>query len=186
MTDLTLPAASRNDFGKGAARKARAGGTVPAVIYALGSEAVAIAIDPVRLNEIFRKTRNANTIVQIELDGQTVPVIVQEAQRHPVSRDILHVDFYRVAPGVPVRVKVPVVPVGKAVGLGVGGRIRAVRRELEVECASYERIPATIEVDVSPLDVGQFLKASQVVAPEGVKVLFDHDFNVIACEGKAK
>lgn len=185
MTEHTLNAVPRTDLGKGAARKSRAGGGIPAVVYAAGSEALAITVDPKQVDDIFRTTRNKNTIVQISLGDKKVPALVQEAQRHPVSREIIHIDFYQVSAERPVRVDVPVTTSGKAVGIALGGRIRVVRRELTVVCP-FDKIPATLDVDVTPLDIGQFVKVSQVVAPEGVTVVFDTDFNVVACEGKAK
>lgn len=188
MTDLkldtTLPAEARPSVGKGAARKGRAAGKVPAVLYSEGGSASPIAVDPKKLLEIFRKSQDRNTILQLALDGAVIPVIVQEVQRHPVSRALLHVDFYKLAPGKAVTVKVPVAMVGKAAGVAVGGRARVITRELTVRCA-YDRIPRTIDVDVTPLEVGQFVRASQIPAAEGVAIVFDHDFNVVGCEGKA-
>ncbi len=185
MTDLTLTAAPRIETGKGGARKARASGQVPAVIYSGGSDATSITVDPIRLEEIFRKTRDANTIVQLQLGAETILALVQEAQRHPVSREIIHVDFFRVADGSVVRVKVPISTTGRAAGAAVGGRIRIMARTLPVECA-FDKIPASLPVDVTPLEVGQFLRASQVPMPEGVKSTTERDFNVVTCEGKVK
>lgn len=185
QNDTTLAAETRASVGKGAARKGRAAGQVPAVLYGEGGAATPIAVDPKKLVEIFRKSQDRNTILQLQLDGATVPAIVQEVQRHPVSRALLHVDFYKLSPGKSVTVKVPVAMVGKAAGVAVGGRARIITRELTVRCA-YDRIPKTIDVDVTPLDVGQFVRASQIPTAEGVSIVFDHDFNVVGCEGKAK
>jgi large subunit ribosomal protein L25 len=183
--DTSLSVELRQDTGKGVARKLRAAGKVPAAIYAEGKDARLGAVDPARLLEIFRKSRNANTIVELDLGGEKVPALVQEAQRHPVSRKLLHVDFYTVSKDRPVEVMVPVRTSGKAAGTAAGGRIEVVRREVKTRCA-YDRIPEAHEIDVTPLNIGDAVKASQIPTPEGVEVVADGDFNVVLCAGKKK
>ncbi|MCB9662542.1 MAG: 50S ribosomal protein L25 [Alphaproteobacteria bacterium] len=181
--DTTLNAEPRTNTGKGAARKLRAAGKVPAVVYADGDAATEVEIDPARLDEIFRKSRNRNTVVQLKLGDAEVPVLVQEAQRHPVSRQFLHVDFLKVGADKPVEVMVPVVAAGRPAAAVLGGRIRIIRRELKVRC-TYDRIPETLDVDVSPMEIGDIVKASEVPTPEGVSLVFETDFNVLTCFGK--
>lgn len=183
--ETSLSVEPRQDTGKGVARKLRAAGRIPAVIYADGKEARHGAVDPARLQEIFRKSQNRNTVVQLEIDGATVPALVKEAQRHPVSRALLHVDFLTVRADKPVEVMVPIRGVGRPAGAAVGGKLEVYRRKLRVRCA-YDRIPETLDVDVTPLEVGGTVKASEVPTPEGVEVVFDHDFKVLGVVGKRK
>jgi len=181
--ETTLAAIKRTDTGKGNARKLRASGRLPAVLYGVQEEAVSLSVVPQELTEIFRESRNRNTVVQLEIDGKTVPALVREAQRHPVSRQLLHVDFQQVGKE-PVFVMVPVVTTGKPAGTVFGGRLRVIRRELRVRCA-YDKIPTHFEVDVSGMNVGDMVLASEISVPEGVEVIYDHDFNVLTLYGKS-
>ncbi len=178
-----LPAEPRESTNKGASRKLRAAGKLPAVVYGGGNEARTISIDPTRLDEIFRKTRNANTIVTLEIGGDKVNTLVREAQRHPLSRDILHVDFYQVDDERPVTVMVPVASKGKAKGAVIGGRIRIVRRELPVRC-TWNKIPDQIEIDVTALDIGDYLTTDKVDLPDGVELALDNPIVAVQCYGR--
>ena len=179
----TLNAEVRATSGKGAARKARRAGKIPAVVYGPETDAVSIDIDPDALVRIFRKTRNRNTVVELELDGEKVPTLVREVQRHPVSRDVLHVDFYRLSADRPVEVMVPVTTVGRPVGAVLGGRLRLIRRVVRTRCP-YDRIPEAFVVDISPMEIGDMVKASEIPTPEGVEMVYDNDFNVLTVYGK--
>lgn len=182
--DLTLEATPRSSTRKGAARKDRAAGNVPAVLYGPTHATVPVSVDPVRLQEIFKETNDRNTVLQVKVGGAApVSCMVREVQRHPVSRQILHVDLYAV-PEHAVTVTVPLEPVGRPKGALVGGRLRTIRRSLTVSCR-YDLIPKTLQIDVSPLDVGDVVRVSQVKTPEGVEVVYDSDFPVLSCIGKA-
>jgi len=181
--NISLPIEARTDTGKGIARKLRAEGRVPGVIYRGGDEAKPVTLDPQKLLEIFRKTRNANTVLELDLGGETIRALVKEAQRHPVSREVLHVDFFAVVDDEPVVVMVPVRGVGRPKGAQQGGRLQIIRRELKVRC-TWDKIPATIDVDVSPLMVGDIRQASELTMPEGVEHIYDNDFNVLRLIGK--
>jgi len=182
--DTNMNATLRTDnVGKGAARKLRASGRLPAVVYAQGGEATPIHIDPVLLTKIFRKTENRNTVIHLDLDGENVPCLVREAQRHPLTRDILHVDFYRLAEGQQVTVDVPVEPVGRPAGASLGGRLRVIRRTVPVR-SNWNAIPATLPVDVSHMMIGDFIRVSEINTDDGVDIVFESDFNVLSVYGK--
>ncbi len=184
--DTQLSASVRDHSqGKGGARKARKSGGLPAVIYGPSHAPESVTVEPKALEEIFRHSQNRNTLVQLQLGGKSVPVLVREVQRHPVSRQILHVDFYRVDANHPVRVQVPVVATGKAKGLAGGGRVQIMRRALDV-LVPYDQIPAAIEVDTTELDVADVIRVSAVVPPKGAKLLFDQDFPVVTVAGKVR
>ena len=180
----TLAAETRDgETGKSVARKIRAQGRIPAVVYAQGTESTSITLDPHALTEIFRKTQDRNTIIHLQVADDTIPTLVRDAQRHPVKRDILHVDFYRLEPGQVVEVMVPLKSVGRAAGMSIGGRLRLIRREVRVRCA-WEKIPATIEHDITAMEIGDMVKASELTLPEGVELVFKNDFNVMSLYGK--
>jgi large subunit ribosomal protein L25 len=180
-----LSAASRPPSGKGGARKTRAAGRIPAVVYGRGRQAETIAVDPYALGELFKTTGNRNTIVQLEIDGaKAVPCLVRDVQRHPVSRALLHVDFYAV-PETPIEIMIPVKTIGRPKGLLLGGHLRLVRRTLKAVC-TYDRIPDALTVDVSELDVDQFMNISQIPVPDGVRLVYDRDFPVVNVYGKSK
>lgn len=183
--DTTLAASDRSDaLGKGHARKIRRAGKLPIVLYGLDQAPVALSVDPTDLVTIFKATGNRNTVVDLDVPGEgKVPCLAREVQRHPVSRELLHVDFLRVAKERPVVVSVPVVPVGRAAGEAIGGRVGLVRRELKVSC-SYEKIPEGIEVDVTSMEVGDVCSLSEITAPDGVAFVAANDFNVVTVYGK--
>lgn len=180
----TLAAEARDSkTGKGVARKLRASGKLPAVVYAGGDHARAITVDPKALLEIFRKTQNRNTIITLEIDGEEIPTLVKDAQRHPLSRDLLHADFYALEPGQVVEVRVPLATRGRAAGMALGGRLRLIRREVRVRCA-WEKIPSVIEHDITPMEVNDMVRASELELPEGVELVIKNDFNVMTIYGK--
>lgn len=184
MESVTLNALARPATGKGAARKARAGGRTPGILYRAGEDATPLAFDVAELATIFRGTNDPNTLIQVEVkDGGSFLCLVREIQRDPVSRTVMHVDFYEVRPEQPVEVDVSVTPVGRAAGTRAGGMLRLLARRLRLKVPAGN-IPKTVEVDVSPLEVGQFLKASELPQPAGGKILFKQDFNIVTVEGK--
>jgi len=181
--ETTLEVSTRQSVGKGLARRARAVGKVPAVVYGPETSPLSVEVDPVALMNIFKESGDRNTIVDLKLDGATHPCLVREVQRHPLSREVLHVDFYAVPKSREIEIMVPLNPVGRPKGAQLGGRVRLIRRELRAKCV-YTKIPATLDVDVTHLDIGDRMKASEIPMPEGVSLAFDNDFNVIELYGK--
>jgi large subunit ribosomal protein L25 len=183
--ETTLEATPRTSSRKGIARKTRAVGKVPAVVYGRGREPESVTIDPHALVELFKQTNNRNTIVRLKVgDVAEVPCLVREVQRHPVSRQILHVDFFAV-PETPIEVMVPLRAVGRPKGALLGGRVRLIRREIKAVC-TYDKIPEAFDIDVSPLDIDEYMKASEIPLPPGVKLVYMTDFNVLNVYGKSK
>jgi large subunit ribosomal protein L25 len=181
----TVAAELRPETGKGVARKLRAAGKIPGNIYGAGATSTPITLDPTPLLDIFRKSKNRNTLITLDFNGQQVTTLIKEAQRHPVSRAVLHVDFYKVDGVDEVSVAVPVRAQGKAAGAAIGGRIEIAQRTLKVRCAP-NAIPEFLDVDVTALDVGDMVRVSKVVAPEGVAIQYNQDFPVVLCTGKKK
>jgi large subunit ribosomal protein L25 len=183
MATVNLSANPRSDMGKGAARKLRAQGLMPAVIYRAGQPATSISLDPHALEQAFRKTGNRNTLVDLAIDGNNFVCLVKATQRDPVDSKILHVDFYEVSSDEYVVVDVPVSTTGKAAGEVEGGKMRIIKRDLRLRCKPAD-IPDTIVVDVSELSVGDFTRVSGIVAPSGATIIAGSDFNVVTVLGK--
>lgn len=184
MENLVLNATPRGGTGKGVARKARQAGRTPGVVYRAGGEATPVSFDVSELATIFRKTGDKNTLVNVQLEGKGARnCLIREIQRDPVSRTVIHVDFYEVDSDYVVTAEVNVALVGRAAGTRAGGTLRLITRSVTVQCAAG-KIPRTIEVDVTPLEVGEFIRVSQVPQPEGVKITYTRDFNIVTVEGK--
>lgn len=183
MNTETLTASVRAGTGKGVARKLRAAGQLPAVIYGGGRDAIPVAVRTAEVEAVFRRTRNRNTLLSLTVNGDEHVCLVKEAQRHPVSRSLRHLDLYEVDPEATVTVEVNLKPVGTAQGVKMGGRLQIIRRSLQVRCKPGA-IPAEIGVDVTGLEIGKFVKVSEVQPPDGVEVLYKNDFNLYSVIGK--
>jgi large subunit ribosomal protein L25 len=183
MDTTPIKAESRSDFGKGAARKLRSQDRVPATIYRDGKTPTHVTMNAHELSLIYQKSNNPNLVLAIDVDGTTHHAILKEAQKHPISRELLHLDFYQVLEGVKLTVEVPVRTKGRALGATLGGQIRLLRRTVRTVGAP-ESLPACIEVDVSPLNIGDFIRASALTAPEGCEFVIEHDYNILTCYGK--
>ena len=183
METVSLAASARAELGKGATRKIRQAGGLPAVVYQGGEDSLPITIDPKQFKTVFRKANNPNVLVKLDLAGEDRVCLVKEIQRHPVTYEPEHVDFYQVRPDQAVTVNVRLDTTGSAAGVKKGGTLRLIRRQLVVQCLPG-LIPDAIVVDVTELDVGQFGKVSEVVAPEGCTLVHTTDFNVVTVMGK--
>jgi large subunit ribosomal protein L25 len=183
METHTLNATARTETGKGVARKARRSGQTPGIIYGPNGTVGAVTVNVAELAAIFRKTNDPNTIVTVSVGDTRHTCLVREIQRHPVSRVVEHIDLYAVAADDTVVADVAVNLVGRAAGTRAGGTLRLLARSMKVRCPAGS-IPSKIDVDVTPLEVGQFLKASQVPAPASVSFVYRQDFNVVTVEGK--
>jgi large subunit ribosomal protein L25 len=167
--DTVLEATTRTRFGKNEAGRLRREGRVPSVLYggATGEggtrEALPISVEPKALLRILRSQSGANTIITLALGGESPKVMLKEYQIDPVSRSLLHADFYRVAMDKPITVTVPVVLRGEAPGVKQqGGLLDFVHREIEIECLPAD-IPEHIEVDVSELMLNQSIRLRDVL-----------------------
>lgn len=179
MTTMTITAERRSEHGKEASTRVRNAGKIPAVFYGHGVETTPVSIEPKSLTKALANPKGLNGYFGINLDGADVAqrVFVRELQRHPVSRNILHLDL--VAPH-PEKELVAVVPLrftGRSIGVSTGGRMRKPYREVKVR-ALPENIPGEIVVDVTNVDQGQAIMASELDSGAG-KVIFDRDFIIV-------
>jgi large subunit ribosomal protein L25 len=180
MATVNLSATARTDRGKGAARKLRSSGQVPAVIYGSARESQALAIDERDLDRLLGTIAAESTVIELGVDGgRPTKTLIREIQRHPFKRMILHVDFQELVAGEKVTVNIPLSLVGipDAVRLG-GGVMDQVLRELEIE-VDPSNIPNHIDVDVSMLEIGHSLHVSDLKLPEGVTVMDDPETTIV-------
>ena len=177
---LNLPAEARERAGKGASRALRRDGRTPAVIYGGKEEPTLIHVEQKELVRQLMTGHFMNSIVNIEIGGETIRTLPKDVAFHPVTDRPTHVDFLRMTGDSMVEVLVPVVFVNEdaSPGLKKGGVLNIVRHELELVCAS-DSIPEEIQIDVTGRDVGESIHISDVTLPKGVKsAITDRDFTI--------
>ena len=157
-----IKAQARNESGKGIARKLRADGKIPAVIYGQGKGHKSLAIDPVELRRAMDPRRRINTLFDLEIEGEgdekeQVLCMLTDVQHDHVRDDILHVDFLRVSKDDEVTVVVPVKYLGRPIGVAMGGKLRTFRRVVKV-ASKPGLIPEIVNIDISKLDGGASLR----------------------------
>jgi len=173
MKTIELNVEKRSTTGKGQARRSRAGGQIPAVVYGAGKPNVPIAVNRKALADLFREGAGENAIFLLKLAGsdQSRHAMIKELQRDPLSRKPLHIDFVRVLMDVKITVKVPIEITGVSRGVKAdGGILDVVTREIEIECLPGN-IPAHLAVDVSELAIGDAIRVSEMPAVEGVTIV---------------
>jgi large subunit ribosomal protein L25 len=167
--DATLQAEKRDGRGKNEARRLRASGRIPAVVYgAEKGKAVEIAVDPKILMRILHSESGVNTLIGLKVDGGDTRVMVKEYQIDPIDHKLLHADFYQVAMDKALTVTVPLLMKGEAPGVKQqGGIVDFVNREIEIECLPGD-IPENIIVDISELMLNQGVRVRDLHT-EGAK-----------------
>ena len=175
-----ITASTREGLGKEAARKIRNAGQIPAVFYGFGTDnAVSVSVDPQNIEKALSNPKGTNGYFTLELDGAENPnrVLIREIQRHPVTRRVLHVDLVSPNPGREIVSSVPLRFEGRSVGVSMGGRMRKPYREVQVR-ALPENMPGEILIDVTSLDQGDSITASQLDIASG-SVVYDRDYVIV-------
>jgi large subunit ribosomal protein L25 len=180
MEPLTLTTENRTETGKGAARRLRARGLVPGVFYGPGAEPVGLAATPKALAQALSTPNRRNTLLKLAIGGQEQLAMIKEVQVHPVTRQVLHFDLYKVDLDRPVVVAVPFATEGRAKGVIAGGEITVVFRDLPVR-TTPERIPPIIRVDVTHMELGDTFRVKNLQLPEGVEVTLEAEQNLVSC-----
>jgi len=176
--DFSIVAEERSGTGKGANRKLRATGRIPAVVYGRGKATRHVTLDPTALGKLLHRSGSGiNTLVDLEIGGAETVVLVREIQREPVGGRWLHADLYEVDLQQKIQVSVPLHIVGRPMGVENGGILDHPLREVEIECLP-RAIPDSVEVDVSSLDVGDSIHVRDLALPEGATMLSDPDLAV--------
>lgn len=173
QTILSAQIRSPEQRGKGFNRRLRAAGRVPAVIYGKDETPVSLDIEPRALRRALNTPHKLNTVITVRFDGDDSAkdrlVLLKETQQHPVTGQLVHVDFQQVHLDTRVYVSVPVVLKGRARGVIDGGLLTHINRSVELVCTAG-RIPAQIELDVTKLRIGENIHESDLQLPEGVEL----------------
>ncbi|MDX2481585.1 MAG: 50S ribosomal protein L25 [Desulfuromusa sp.] len=180
MAQVELNVEIREKSGKGVARKLRAAGKLPAVVYGKALEPSTIIVDPKELQQAMSGEAGLNTLLKLngvsELAGKVF--ILKNTDIHPIKRTMISADFQAINLKEKSVFLVPINIVGTAVGQKEGGTLQLVRNELEVLCLPTE-VPQEIDIDVTALEIGDTIHIEEVVVPEGVELVHDVNFTVI-------
>ena len=173
--DITVTSEARDARGKNEARRLRARGLAPAVVYGPGSDPVAVAVSPREVHTILRSTSGHNTIFNVDIQGKLEPVMIVDWQHDPIKGNLLHVDLKRIDLTKRITVKVPVHTTGDPKGVKLqGGLHEIITREVEVECLP-EEIPEEFRMDVGDMLIGQSLRASDIPLTGSMRLLSPAD-----------
>lgn len=178
MSEIVLTADTSRVTGTRSSRRLRREGRVPAVVYGLGQDPVSIDVDWPELRRALTTDAGVNAVIHLEFDGDKQMSIVKDIQRHPVRRDVTHVDFLRIDPKQDVTVDVPVIMVGEAKEVtDADGMVDQNLFTLTVNSAP-DSIPNELEIDISGLTIGDSLRVADIVLPAGVTTDVDPEETV--------
>lgn len=178
METQSIQVESRTETGKSAARAARRSGLVPGVCYGPTQEPFNFTIAPDEINRVLFSDTGRNSVMSFELGGSSHTVMVWDLDRDPIKRNPTHVDFRVVKPDDVVVVEVPVRTEGVAIGMEFGGSLTPVRRTVKVRCTVKE-IPLALVHDVTNLNLGENVLASELAPPENGEIVYKSDFVVL-------
>lgn len=178
MDEVTLVADMNRPTGKGAARQIRRDGKVPAVMYGLGTDPLAVAVPSRELQHILSGPGGANTLISLEVAGEKELVLARQIQRHPVRHTLVHVDLIRVSRDTAVSAEVPIHLVGEASGVKDGGVLEQMVFTLSIE-AKPQDLPQSIVVDISALTIGDHLSVADLDLPRGVTSTQEADEQIV-------
>ncbi len=174
MADVILTAEKRTDLGSGPAGRFRREGLLPAVVYGLRADSVAVTVPARELEQILHGASGANPLITLELDGDQLLALARQIQRHPTRGELVHVDFVRVRRDVAVSAEVPLHAQGEAPGVKSGGMLEQLLFSVTVE-AMPGNIPDSIVFDISGLDLNDQLRVADLPVPAGVALQHEAD-----------
>jgi large subunit ribosomal protein L25 len=172
MATASLNATPRTEKGKGVARKLRASGQVPGIIYGHGREPQSLSVNAREFDRLAERVRIKSTVIELSLEGRTARTLIRELQRDPIRRSVLHIDFQELVAGEKIVVSVPLRFNGTAEGVKEGGILEEVMHNVEVR-VDPANIPDHIDVDVTALTIGHSLHIGDLQLPPGVEVTDD-------------
>ena len=180
MEKPVLNAELRDKTGKEIAKKLRAKGMIPAIFYGPHAETISLMVDPKDLAKTLKTEAGENVLIDLNIrkgdHSEQKVVMVKDLQLDPLRGTTLHTDFYEVAMDEMVTVEVPIHLVGKPEGLKMGGILEQIRRTIQIQCLPGD-IPKGIDVDVSPLEIGDSIHVREISAGN-VKILFETNFTI--------
>ena len=170
--EFNLIAEMRDDQGKGASRRLRHQGMVPAVIYGAGRDPRNLMFDH---NKVLRQLEDPSfysSILNVKVGEKSRAAIVKDIQRHPSKKQIIHIDLQRIVEDEQIKMQIPIHYLGEEDAVGVkigGGTVTKIMTELEISCLPKD-LPEFLEVDISELELDQMLNVSDISLPEGVEI----------------
>jgi large subunit ribosomal protein L25 len=200
---IELPVSLRMEVGKGAAKRLRKSGRIPAVIYGRGMESQPLSVDTATFAHAIAGGVWFSTVIKLHIEGakkadaaptsggsaaatpegrgsgaQSALVMITEVQRDLARGRILSVDFHRISLRETVRAHVPILPIGQSPGVRLGGILEQILHEVEVECLPTN-LPDHLEVDVAQLGIGDVVRAKDLTPPPGVRLLAPDDETIL-------
>ncbi|MCX7926763.1 MAG: 50S ribosomal protein L25 [Candidatus Omnitrophica bacterium] len=189
MENLILEAQPRQEIGRSEVKAMKKLGFIPAVVYSNGTESLPIKVSRHEFLTLYHHHRLENAIINLHIKDdkkKSRSCMIKEIQYDPVHGDILHIDFHEISLTKTLKVNVPVVTVGEAVGVKQeGGSLEVVMWQIEVECLPTD-IPKHIEVDISHLKIGEAVHVKEIICPPKVKILSDPEAVVVAVSAPMK
>lgn len=184
MEEIFLEVEPREELGKSKVRHLREDGFIPAIVYGQGKDSVCVKVAHGQLLSLIHQHRLENVVINVRIKDdkkyKTRSCLIKEIQYDPVKGDIIHVDFNEISLTEVIEVNVPVVAKGEPIGIKQeGGSLEHILWEIEVECLPVD-IPKEIEVDVSPLKIGDSIHIKDLTVPIKVKVLNDPEATVLS------
>lgn len=172
MNNFIFKGSLRQDMGKGASRRLRHEGNIPAVVYGADQDAVSIVLCHNEVLKQFRHDEVYSSIVTVEIDGKAESAVLRDVQRHPFKPLITHLDFLRVKANEKLKSSVPVhlLNAEDAVGVKLGGVLTHALTAVEVECLPKD-LPSSIDVDILTMEIGGHITVADIKAPKGVEIL---------------
>ena len=183
MEQRQLEVVLRAGRGKEAARRVRREGKIPAVLYGRKTPTFHLTVKPEELKKILTSGAKENTLIGLKVTGPGsdqvgAPVVMlKDLQVHPLTQSYLHADFYAVAMDEKIEIDIPIRLIGKAEGVKLGGIQQLAMREIRIRCLPTE-IPEFLDVDISPLKIGDSLHVRDLVPPEKFEFVTDRNFTV--------
>lgn len=177
ITTVSLAAQHRDTAGKGPARQMRMVGRIPAVVYGRGRDPESLSVSAADVDKLLATHARASTIIALAIDGDSVKVLIRDVQRHPLRRDITHLDFYEIHEGQSITVTVPIHLEGSPDGVrNAGGTLDQVLREVQIAVLP-RHIPERVELEVTELTIGQSLHVRDLVI-ENANILTDGEMTI--------
>jgi len=161
----------REGTGKSVTRKLRKEGKIPAIVYGRGEESFPITVEAEEFADLLSSLRGKLLLTELSSpEGETFRAAIKAIQRHPVTEEFLNIDFQKIHPGEMLHVSIPIITHGTPVGLKMGGLLEQVRYEVDVR-GPVAKLPLHMDVDITPLEVGDAVRVSDLEFDEEVEVL---------------
>lgn len=176
----------REVFGKNASRRLRRNGMIPVILYGAKDMNIPLTLNKKDVFQILRSESGENTVFEVSFNSETMNAMIKDLQKNLVTDEIIHADLIQIALDKAIRVSIPVVTVGDAVGVKTeGGFVDFINREIEIECLPKD-IPEQIEIDISELHLRQSFKVEEVVLPGEITMISDPETILFHIEEPAK